>query len=87
MSIYQVHKFLYALDVDDELLALARSNLDRALDRYKLTQEERDAIRSGDVARLYRMGVHGFLLNAMPRAGVAIDRDTYRQRIKEAGPA
>ncbi len=85
MSVYQVHKFLYGLETDETLLQAARSNLASALSGYKLTDEEREALLAGDVARLYRMGVHGFLLNSLTRAGV-IDRDTYRERIKAARP-
>ncbi len=86
MSVYQVHKFLYGLETDEALLQATKRDLATALSGYKLTDEERQALLSGDVAHLYRMGVHGFLLNSLVRAGV-LDRETYMKRIKTALPA
>ena len=44
--------------------------------RYGLSEAEARALCEGDVAALYRLGVHPFLLNGYARA--CVPRDRYR---------
>jgi hypothetical protein len=46
--------------------------------RYELTDEEREAFESRDVAGLYGLGLHPVLLNGFARAS-GYDRDEYRK--------
>lgn len=62
MSLYQLQKFLYQLNRDEDVRALYRDNPADALARYDLTDEEREAIESGDIGLLYVLGVNGQIL-------------------------
>ena len=62
MSLYQVQKFLYQLNRDDEAKRAFLTQPDTQLDRYELTPEERAAIRGGDIGLLYVLGVNGQIL-------------------------
>jgi hypothetical protein len=54
------------------------------LDEFKLSAEERDALTAGAVGKLYRMGVHTFLLNHLYRYELfGVNRDNYLERIRE----
>ncbi|HTM10776.1 MAG TPA: hypothetical protein VL754_20515 [Verrucomicrobiae bacterium] len=61
MSSYQLNRFLFDLKMDDESLQRAASDLERALGRYELTAEEKEAIKQGDPRRLRQLGAHGML--------------------------
>jgi hypothetical protein len=49
----------------DRLLA----NPEAAVDEFKLTPQERQALLEGNVAALFQMGSHGFLLGHLSRWG------------------
>jgi hypothetical protein len=54
------------------------------LDEFQLSAEERDALTAGAVGKLYRMGVHTFLLNHLYRYELfGVNRDNYLERIRE----
>jgi Aromatic-ring-opening dioxygenase LigAB, LigA subunit len=62
MSLYQLQKFLYDINRDPSVQQQYRSELERLLDRYELTAEERGAIARGDVGLIYVLGANGQLL-------------------------
>jgi hypothetical protein len=62
MSLYQMQKVLYELNRDPSLQAAFKADRDAVLARYKLTDEEREALRSGDVGLVYVLGANGQLL-------------------------
>ncbi len=62
MSLYQLQKFLYELNRDPHVQEAYRSDPQRALSRYDLTAEEREALASGDVGLVYVLGANGQLL-------------------------
>jgi Aromatic-ring-opening dioxygenase LigAB, LigA subunit len=62
MSLYQLQKFLYDINRDPSAQQQYRSELERLLDRYELTAEERGAIARGDVGLIYVLGANGQLL-------------------------
>lgn len=58
-----------------------------ALEQFDLQPEERDALLAGDVAALYAMGAHEYLLMGLARRGVlGLDLPTYSDRIRTAEP-
>lgn len=58
-----------------------------ALEQFDLEQEERDALLAGDVAALYAMGAHEYLLMGLARREVlGLDMPTYSDRIRTAEP-
>jgi hypothetical protein len=62
MSLYQLQKFLYEINREPRVQQEYRADLERLLERYELTAEERDAIRCGDVGLIYVLGANGQLL-------------------------
>ena len=62
MSLYYVQKLLYQLNRDPSARQRYENDFDGLLRDYELTHEEREAIVTGDIGRLYVMGVNGQLL-------------------------
>ncbi|HKY88143.1 MAG TPA: hypothetical protein VJL90_15405 [Pseudorhodoplanes sp.] len=62
MSLYQMQKFLYDINRDKELQSGFKQKPDSVLQRYNLTDEERDGIRRGDIGLIYVLGANGQLL-------------------------
>lgn len=68
MSLYHVQKLFYHLLVDPRARQRFKTDCDSMLADYELAPEEVRAIKSVDLAALYRMGVHPLLLR--PFAGL-----------------
>jgi len=62
MSLYYVQKLFYHLLVDARARERFNTDCESMLADYKLQPEEVRAIKSVDVAALYRMGAHPLLL-------------------------
>ena len=62
MSLYYVQKLLYQLNRDPHVQKRYTENFDALLEEYELTDEERQALRIGDIGLLYVIGVNGQLL-------------------------
>ena len=87
MSVYQVNKLLYLTDNDLNFRKRMMEDPDAAIKEFNLTPEERDALTSGAVGKLYQMGVHTFLLNHLYRYELfGVNRDNYLSRIREGMP-
>ena len=67
MSLYGIHKTLYLLQNDLDFRERLRTDPIGALAEMPLTEEEREALVTGDMAALYRMGTHTFLMSRIPR--------------------
>lgn len=63
MSLYQLNKIMYLLDVDADFLAHMKRDPAGAIASFDLTEEERAAVLSGNVGKLYLMGVNAFILD------------------------
>lgn len=57
-----MQKVLFDLNRDPRVQEQYRADLERLLDRYELTAEERGALCSGDIGLLYVLGANGQLL-------------------------
>ena len=87
MSVYQVNKLLYLTDNNASFRERIKAEPDAVLKEFRLTDEERQALISGAVGKLYQMGVHSFLLNDMYRWELfGVNRDNYLERIREGMP-
>lgn len=87
MSVYQVNKLLYLTDNDAAFRERIKTEPEAVLNEFRLTNEERDALTSGAVGKLYQMGVHTFLLNHMYRWELfGVSRDNYLERIRQGMP-
>lgn len=62
MSLYYLQKFLYVLNRDEDAQQRYRDDLDRLLSDFELSDEERNAIKDGDIGLLYVLGVNGQIL-------------------------
>jgi len=84
MSVYQVNKLLYMTDNDPAFRKRIKEEPEAALNDFRITKEEHDALISGSVGKLYQMGVHTFLLNHLSRYELfGVNRDNYLERIRE----
>ncbi len=87
MSVYQVNKLLYLTDNDATFRKRITEEADAVLNEFKLSKEERDALTSGALGKLYQMGVHTFLLNHLYRYELfGVNRDNYLTRIRDGMP-
>jgi Aromatic-ring-opening dioxygenase LigAB, LigA subunit len=62
MSLYQMQKFLFAINRDPEVQRQFRGNPAALLSRYELTPEEHQAITTHDIGLLFVLGANGQLL-------------------------
>ena len=62
MSLYALQKLLYHLNRDPKVKARFREDLDGLLGEFELTAEEREALTTNDIGKLYVLGVNGQLL-------------------------
>ena len=62
MSLYQLQKFLYVLNRDENAQQRYRDDLEGLISDYDLTDEEANALREGDIGLLYVLGVNGQIL-------------------------
>ncbi len=79
MSLYQLHRCVYDYTRASGVSSGTTAEFDT--DRYDLTEQERRAFETRDVASLYRLGLHPVLLNAFCRA-VGFGRDEYRKLLE-----
>jgi hypothetical protein len=87
MSVYQLNKVLYLTDNDPEFRKRMLADPHAILSEFRLSSEERDALTSGAVGKLYQIGVHTFLLNHLSRYELfGVNRDNYLTRIREGMP-
>ena len=84
MSVYQVNKILYMTDNDAAFRQRMKEEPQAVLKEFRLSEDERDALTSGAVGKLYQMGVYTFLLNHLSRYELfGVNRDNYLSRIRE----
>lgn len=62
MSLYQLQKFLYVLNREPRAQERYRESLESLIADYDLTDEEAEALRTGDIGLLYVLGVNGQIL-------------------------
>ena len=83
MSAYQVNKVAYRAQHDTAFREQLRQDPARALADLPLTAEEREALLAGNVARLYQLGAHPYLLGHLPRFQLlGLTRESYGQQMK-----
>jgi hypothetical protein len=85
VSTYAVHKVCQSLRWNDAFRERLRADPRSALEPFALTDEEREALLSGDVARLHDLGAHGLMLGYLATFGVlGLTSDIYAERIAKA---
>ena len=92
MSLYSMQKFLYALNREPAVQAGYRAGgaeRDALLSGYELVDEERAAIRDGDIGKLYVLGCNGqLLMHFAPLLGMpwADYLEAMREGVRKYGP-
>ena len=87
MSVYLINKILYLMDNDSDFRKRMREDPEGTVREFPLKGEELEALVSGDVGALYRMGVHTFFLNHLSRYELfGVNRDNYLERIRDGMP-
>jgi hypothetical protein len=83
VSLYGIHKALYLVQNDLAFREQMRTDPWGALEPLPLSDVERRALAEGDVAALYRMGTHTFLMSRLPRFNVphGLTRAEYQRRL------
>ena len=83
MSVYQVDKVCWRAQHDTAFREQLAQDATRALADLPLTAEEREALLAGNVARLYELGAHPYLLGHLPRFGLlGLTRESYGRQMK-----
>ena len=83
VSIYGINKVCYAVQMDLNFRERMRHDPAGAIAEYPLTDQEREAFVTGDVATLFRLGGHSFLLSRLPRfEALGLSRDEYIRRMR-----
>jgi Aromatic-ring-opening dioxygenase LigAB, LigA subunit len=84
VSLYGIHKTLYLLQNDLAFRERLRTQPEAALADVPLDDRERQALLTNDVAELYRMGTHTFLMSRLPRFNAfgGLTRAEYQQRLR-----
>ena len=82
MSLYQLSKFLYQLNRDEDLKVRFRGDPPGAIKAFDLTEEERRAILEPDIGLLYVLGVNGQILMHYA-AFCGIEWPDYLQRMRD----
>ncbi|HSV53055.1 MAG TPA: aromatic ring-opening dioxygenase subunit LigA [Burkholderiaceae bacterium] len=92
MSLYGLQKFLYSMNREAEVqrrYSEGGQALDALLAEYKLDEEERTAIREGDIGKLYVLGCNGqLLMHFAPLLGMpwADYLEAMREGVRKYGP-
>lgn len=85
MSLIAIHKLLRRTLQDLDFRAAMQRDPAAASAAFALTPAEREALLSGDVAKLYEMGVHPFLLSYLTRYEICgLTAEVYSERIRKA---
>jgi hypothetical protein len=92
MSLYAVQKFLFAMNREAQVQRRYREGgpaRDALLAEYALDDEERTAIRDGDIGKLYVLGCNGqLLMHFAPLLGMpwADYLEAMREGVRKYGP-
>jgi hypothetical protein len=61
MSCYDLSRLLFDLKMNQTTYQTSLTDFESVMARYQLSNEEKDALRSGDPRKLRQLGVHGML--------------------------
>lgn len=85
MSVYALNKICHRTLGDLDFRAAMQRDPASAIAEYNLTPQERETLLAGDVARLYEMGVHPFILSFLTRYEICgLTAEVYSERIRTA---
>lgn len=85
MSVYQVGKLVFDLNRQPALVEQFQKEPEPFLERYRLSDEEKKAIRDKDLRFLYELGLNPYLVMGMARL-LKIENRDYIAAIAGAKP-
>lgn len=85
MSAYQVGKLVFELNRQPQLVEQFQKEPEPFMERYRLSEEEKKAIRNRDIRFFYDLGVNPYLAMGMARL-LKLDQEDYRSAIADAKP-
>ena len=85
MGAYEVGKLFFDMKHDKRLAEQFRTNLEDVMQRYRFTDEEKDAIRKKDAKFIYELGVNPYLVLGWS-GPLGLDRSELLLSIADAGP-
>ena len=87
MSAYAVNKIGWLVVHDEAFRKRLVGQPETTLDELDLEPAERAALLAGDMAELYRLGAHEYLLFSIGKSGAfGLSLPLYIQRIRQATP-
>jgi hypothetical protein len=85
MSIYAVNKLCRQTLHDHAFRESLRRDPENAVESFPLTDAERSALLAGDVAKLYELGAHPYLLSYLTRHELfGLKVEVYSERMRAA---
>jgi hypothetical protein len=88
MSLVQVNRILYRIEMEPAFQEACRKNAAEAIAEFDVDETERKAFLDGDVGTLFLMGAHPFLLLTLARNGIcSVSRENYMPRVRAATAA
>jgi hypothetical protein len=83
MSVLELNRLCRETLRDHEFRKAMQTDPERAIARYRLTEQEKRALLAGDVATLHRMGVNDFLMGYLARFNICgLNIQVYSERIR-----
>ncbi|HXG52558.1 MAG TPA: hypothetical protein VNN77_14275 [candidate division Zixibacteria bacterium] len=61
MSSYHLNRLLFDIKMNEQVLRRALDDLDAVMADYDLSEQEKEALRSGDPRKLRQLGAHGMI--------------------------
>jgi len=85
VSVFQLNKLCHRTLNDLPFREAMQQRPEAAIAEFDLTAPEREVLLAGDVARLFEMGVHPFLLSFLTRYEIfGLTAAIYSERIRAA---
>lgn len=80
MSCYDLSRLLFDLKMKEPTYQKALTDFEGVMGQYHLSNEEKDALRSGDPRKLRQLGVHGMLCLYIKRLNPEFRNNIYWQQ-------
>jgi hypothetical protein len=80
LSCYDLSRLLFDLKMDEAVYQRSLEDFETVMSNYSLTDEEQNALRSGDPRKLRQLGVHGMLCLYIKRLNPQFQNNIYWQQ-------
>jgi len=80
MSCYDLSRLLFDLKMKEPTYQKALTDFEGVMGQYQLSNEEKEALRSGDPRKLRQLGVHGMLCLYIKRLNPEFRDNIYWQQ-------